>query len=291
VSSVSSSVSIWGAIEMTRPLVLKFGGELLEDKAHLATVVTSVRTIAASGAPLVIIHGGGKEIDAALKRAGIEKRQVDGLRITDQATLDIVVSVVAGAVNTRLVAALNAAGVRAVGLTGADASCGLAARAEPHHAVDGRSVDLEQVGVPCADADMRLLRTLTSDRFVPVVACIGIGRDGQLFNVNADTLAGHFAAQLDARRLVIAGATAGVLGDDGATLGELDAEAIADLIGSGTATAGMIAKLRACERAIAGGVADVVIVDGRDAAALAAAATEDVPHLATRIRCLTRLTP
>ena len=105
---------------MTRPLVLKFGGELLEDRAHLAGVVAAVTTIAATGTPLVVVHGGGKEIDAALKVAGIDKRQVDGLRITDDRTLDVVVSVLAGAVNTRFVAALTTAGVPAVGLTGAD---------------------------------------------------------------------------------------------------------------------------------------------------------------------------
>ena len=165
------------------------------------------------------MHGGGKEIDAALKVAGIEKRQVDGLRITDEATLDVVVSVLAGAVNTRFVAALNTAGVAAVGLTGADAACGLSAAAPPHQAVDGRIVDLGRVGVPEAGADMRLLQTLTAERFVPVIACIGLGRDGRLFNVNADTFAGHLAARLGARRLVIAGTTPGVLdaaGDDAA---------------------------------------------------------------------------
>src|SRR5262249_52705990 len=153
-----------------RPLVLKFGGELLEDKAHLGTVVSGVEAIVTSGAPVVIIHGGGKEIDNALKRVGIEKRQIDGLRITDEPTLETVVSVLAGTVNTRFVAALNKSGVKAVGLTGADASCGLSERAEAHRAVDGRSVDLDRVGVPCADADMTLIRTLTGGGFVPVVA-------------------------------------------------------------------------------------------------------------------------
>src|SRR5438067_13581712 len=142
----------------TRPLVLKFGGELLEDRAHLATVVASVARIAAA-TPVVIVHGGGKEIDAALKAAGLAKRQVDGLRITDEATLDVVVSVLAGAVNTRFVAALNAAGVSAVGLTGADGSCGLSAAAPPHRSVDGRLVHLGRVGVPDHDADMRVLET------------------------------------------------------------------------------------------------------------------------------------
>jgi acetylglutamate kinase len=267
---------------ITRPLILKFGGELLEDRAHLATLVGAISSIAACGSPIVIVHGGGKEIDAALKAAGLEKRQVDGLRITDEATLDVVVSVLAGAVNTRFVAALNAAGVAAVGLTGADGRCGLSAAAPPHCSVDGRVVDLGRVGIPDADADMRLLRTLTADGFVPVIACIGLGRDGRVFNVNADTFAGHLAARLGARRLVVAGTTPGVLDGSGATLPVLGADAIASLVGEGTATAGMIAKLRACEHALAAGVDDVVIVDGRDGAALEAAATT-VPPKATRL--------
>jgi acetylglutamate kinase len=266
----------------TRALVLKFGGELLDDRAHLAAVVGAVASTAA-GAPIVIVHGGGRDIDAALNVAGIEKRQVDGLRITDEPTLDVVVSVLAGAVNTRLVAALNTAGVAAVGLTGADGRCGLSVAAPPHRAVDGRVVDLERVGVPDADADMRIVRTLTAAGFVPVIASIGLGRDGRLFNVNADTFAGHLAARLGARRLVIAGTTPGVLGADGATLPVLGADAIAPLVSDGTATAGMIAKLRACEHALAGGVDDVVIVDGRDRAALEAAATSRAPARATKL--------
>jgi len=267
-----------------RPLVLKFGGELLEDRASLATVVSAVAAVVERGGLVAIVHGGGKEIDAALKRAGIETRQVDGLRITDPATLDIVVAVVAGAVNTRFVAALNAAKVRAVGLTGADGSCGVSEAAAPHRAVDGRTVDLGRVGIPCADMDMRLLHTLMSDGFVPVTACIGVGRGGELLNVNADTLAGHIATKLGARRLVIAGTTAGVLGDSGATLPVVDATDIAALVDTGTASAGMIAKLRACEHALAGGVDDVVIVDGRDRSALVGAAESSQPDTSTRIR-------
>ena len=266
-----------------RPLVIKFGGELIEDRAHLTEVVAGLSAIAANGTPLVVVHGGGKEIDAALKAAGLEKRQVEGLRITDELTLDVVVSVLAGAVNTRLVAALNNADVRAVGLTGADGSCGLSAAAPAHRTVDGRLVDLGCVGVPAEDADMQVVHTLTAGRFVPVIACIGLGRDGRLFNVNADTFAGHLAARLGARRLVIAGTTPGVLDGDGATLPVLGADAIARLVGDGTATAGMIAKLRACEHALAGGVDDVVIVNGRDRTALEGAATSGAPAAATRL--------
>src|SRR3954464_9167398 len=115
-----------------RPLLLKFGGELLENGSRLTTLVSAIARTATQGVPLVIVHGGGKEIDAALKAAGIEKRQVDGLRITDEPTLNVVVAVLAGTINTRLVAALNAAGVPAVGLTGADARCGLSEPAPPH---------------------------------------------------------------------------------------------------------------------------------------------------------------
>ena len=265
-----------------RPVVVKFGGELLEQPDRLSTVVGAMARVSRR-TPLVLVHGGGKEIDAALKGAGIEKRQVDGLRITDDRTLEVVVGVLAGSINTRLVAALGAAGVKAVGLTGADASCGLSEVAPPHRSVDGLTVDLGCVGVPTAAADPTLLTTLLDGGFVPVVASIGVTAEGRLLNVNADTFAGRVAERLEARRLVVAGTTAGVLDDRGATVAALEPADIERLIGSGTATAGMIAKLRACEQALAGGVRDVVIVDGRDAAALEAAALERAPARATRI--------
>ena len=248
-------------------------------------VVAAVAGIAATGIPLVVVHGGGKEIDTALATAGVKKRQVEGLRITDEATLEIVVAVLAGAVNTRFVAALLAAGTQAVGLTGADGACALAVVAPPHRTVDGAAVDLGRVGLPSAKADMRLLHTLLDDGFVPVVASIGVDREGRLLNVNADTMAGHLAGRLRARRLVIAGSTAGVLDAAGRTIPRLDPVAIGELVSGGTATAGMIAKLRACEQALADGVDDVVIVDGRDHDALAAASGPGgvVPRAATRV--------
>jgi len=280
-----------------RPIVLKFGGELLEDPARLHTVVAAVARVmaAAPALPLVIIHGGGREIDAALKVAGIEKRQVDGLRVTDEPTLDVVVSVLAGAVNTRLVAALTTAAVPAVGLTGADGPCGLSTVAPPHRmahqAADspadgttaGPFVDLGRVGIPVATADTRLLETLLRDRFVPTIASIGVDPEGRLLNVNADTFAGHLAARLLAQRLVIAGTTAGVLGADGATLPALDSAAMARLVADRTATAGMIAKLAACGHALASGVDDVVVVDGRDGGALELAVAGGAPANATRL--------
>ncbi len=128
-----------------------------------------------------------------------------------------------------------------------------------------------------------LVRTLLEERFVPVIASIGVTAEGQLLNVNADTFAGRLAERLEAKRLVVAGTTAGVLDDRGATVAVLELADIQRLIGSGTATAGMIAKLRACEEALANGVDEVVIVDGRDAAALEAAALDRAPSNATRI--------
>jgi len=263
-------------------IVLKLGGELLEEASRLQVIVAAVAAMAGS-APLAIVHGGGKEIDAALEAAGIEKQQVDGLRITDDRTLDVVVSVLAGTINTRLVTALTSAGVPAVGLTGADAGCGLAEEAPPHETVDGRAVNLGRVGIPSDAADPRVVSTLCSAGFVPVIACIGLNRQGALLNVNADTFAGHLAARLGARRLIVAGTTPGVLDDRGETLGVLDPAGVERLITGGTATAGMIAKLRACELAIARGVGEVVIVDGRERPDLIAAALAEPAMRATRL--------
>ena len=277
------------AADVQAPLVVKFGGELVEEdpdrsgRSRLQIVTAAMAKVAASGQPLVIVHGGGREIDEALKNAGIEKRQVEGLRITDESTLEVVVAVLGGTVNTRLVAALVMAGTPAVGLTGADGGCGWAEPAAAHRTVDGHVVDLGRVGVPSEAADMRLLTTLTAGGYVPVIACLGLGRDGRLLNVNADTFAGHLAARLGARRLVVAGTTAGVLDERGVTVPELDLPAIDRLIAGRTATAGMVAKLRACQFALQSGVPVVVIVDGRDGSALEQAALGSRPAGATRL--------
>jgi acetylglutamate kinase len=255
--------------------VLKLGGELLEDAVRLRALAGVIAHAAASG-PLVIVHGGGREIDAALRRAGIEKRQVDGLRVTDTATLDVVVEVLAGAVNTRFVAALNVAGARAVGLTGADAKLAVVTRAAPHQTVEGAQVDLGHVGHPSGAEVPQLLVDLVDRGYLPVVASLGMGTDGALFNVNADTLAADLAARFGARTLVIAGATAGVLDAAGRTIDRLNGAAIARLIASKVASAGMVAKLRACEDALARGVGEVVLMDGRDPAALEAMLAADL---------------
>ena len=249
---------------MARPrVVLKLGGELLEQPADLQRIAKGIAALAKHSA-LVVVHGGGREIDAALATAGIPKHQVDGLRVTDARTLDVVVSVLAGAINTRLVAAIRGAGGRPVGLTGADASVVMLRRAAPIVSVAGPTIDLGLVGSPVNNGAPQLVTDLLARGYIPVVACVGATRDGQLLNVNADTLASHLAAEVGAKRLVIAGDTSGVLDAEGQTIQQLTARGAAQLIKTGTANKGMIAKLEACRAALRRGVGDVLIANGRD---------------------------
>ena len=249
------------------PIVLKFGGELVEDSERIAALAARIATLSRK-TPVVLVHGGGREIDASLARAGIEKRQVDGLRITDEPTLEIVVGVLAGLVNTRFVAALGAAGVPAVGLTGADAGIGRVKPALPHVSTSGTTVDLGRVGEPVGREKPALLIDLCRKGYVPVISSIGASREGLLFNVNADTLAAHLAGRLKSPRLIIAGGTAGVLDENGSTIADMAFSDIDTLIGSGGATAGMIAKLGACRSAIEAGAREVFVADGKDFAGL-----------------------
>jgi acetylglutamate kinase len=244
-------------------VVLKLGGELLDQPQDVDRVARMIAALAKRSS-LVVVHGGGKAIDAALASAGIPKQQVDGLRITDPRTLDVVVSVLAGAINTRLVAAVRRAGAKPVGLTGADAAVVAVKRAAPIVSVSGARVDLGLVGTPIANGRPQLVTDLLDAGYIPVVACIGATRTGELMNVNADTLASHLAAALGAARLVIAGGTSGVLDDEGKTIGRLTTREAAALIKAGTANKGMVAKLQACQAALRRGVGDVVIANGRD---------------------------
>ena len=256
---------------MTGPLVLKLGGELLESGAERARIAAACAAIA-SRRPLVVVHGGGRAIDAELDRRGIAPRKVDGLRVTDAETLNVVVSVLAGNANTDLVAALVGQGVPAVGLTGVDAGIGRARAVAAHRTATGAVVDLGLVGDP-AGADTSLVSLLLVHGYVPVIASLGVETvdpgatpvddSPRVLNVNADVMACRVAAGLPASELVIAGTTAGVLDDRGDRLPALDADAIDALIEGGTATAGMIAKLSACRQALLDGVARVRIVDGR----------------------------
>lgn len=250
--------------------VLKLGGELLEDAAAMKAMASAVQRLASSG-KVVVVHGGGRAIDAELRLRGLEPAFVDGLRVTDGAAMESVVAVLAGRTNTAFVGALYAAGVRAVGLTGADAGIGLCTKAPLFTSTSGGRVDLGLVGEP-ANAPVTLLQDLTALGYVPVVASIGVTPEGTLLNVNADTLAGQLAAAVCADRLIIAGGTAGVLDSSGTTIPSLALEQVDAMIASGEAHSGMVAKLRACRTALTRGVNEVSIVTGRGAVDLEGAA-------------------
>lgn len=252
--------------------MLKVGGELLEDAGAMRVAATAVAALAADG-PVAVVHGGGRAIDADLKARGRAPKFVDGLRVTDAETLETVVGVLAGRINTAFVAALVAAGVKAVGLTGADAAIGISTLAPPLTTTVGTVADLGLVGIPRADAPARLLEDLLDLGYVPVVASIGVSADGTLLNVNADTLAAHLARTAGATRLIVAGKTAGVFDAAGATCPRLDASEARAMVAAGTARDGMVAKLTACLYAIDGGVEAVRIVDGRNGGYESAAGT------------------
>jgi acetylglutamate kinase len=246
---------------MSHLTVLKIGGELLEDAAAVERIARGIVALAARER-LLVVHGGGRTIDAELRGRGLAPRFVDGLRVTDAAALDAVLSVLAGRTNPRLVAAIGAAGGRAVGLTGADAAVGLCERAPRFTAVSGESFELGLVGHPVR-TDATLLQDLVALGYLPVVCSIGVDRDGALLNVNADTLAAHLAVALGARRLIVAGTTPGVLDPSGNRLCALGLGDIERMIASRTAHSGMVAKLAACRHAALGGVADISIVAGQ----------------------------
>lgn len=252
----------------TAPVLVKFGGELVETAERLAAVGEALTTFARQG-PLVVVHGGGREIDAELARRGVPKQSVDGLRITDAPTLEAVVAVLAGTINTRLVAHLVARGIKAVGLTGVDGALARSTRVAAHVTAAGAQVDLGLVGDPATGADLDVVAHLVAGGYVPVIASLGVSAEDGVLNVNADTLAAHVAAGIGARELLLVGGTAGVLDAAGATIATLTPDQATALMQDGTASAGMIAKLRAALTANARGVGTVAIVDGRSAEAIA----------------------
>jgi acetylglutamate kinase len=243
--------------------VLKLGGELLEDAAAVRTAAAAILRLRASG-PIVVVHGGGRAIDAELRRRGQTPAFADGLRITDADTLDAVVMVLAGRTNTELVAAIGGAGGKAVGLTGADAQIGLCLAAKPIRTQAGEVVTLGLVGEP-AIASVTLVEDLLRAGYVPVVASVGTTADGTLMNINADTFAAHLATGLAANRLLIVGTTAGVFDQSGRTIPAMTEDDVEALTAAGAAHSGMIAKLTACLYAASRGVGHVSIVGGRDA--------------------------
>ena len=231
--------------------VVKLGGSLLDDHARRAAALSKIVARWNAGEQVVLVHGGGKHIDAALSRAGIAKRTHAGLRVTDDATLDIVVSVLGGTVNKMLVSELTKLGVRAAGISGCD---GGTLVAEQHPPIDG--VDLGHVG-QVTRANRGLIRAMLTSGVMPVVSSVAIGEDGALFNVNADTAAAAMAASLGATELRFLTDVEGFLDATGAVVPNLHATEVEHLLEN--VSGGMKPKLQAALTALRQGVAKVTI--------------------------------
>lgn len=246
--------------------VVKYGGHAMGNAEAARDFAEDVVLLKAVGINPVVVHGGGPQIGAMLKRLDVESRFVDGLRVTDAETARVAEMVLSGAINKEIVAWIGGAGGRAVGLSGKDSGLVRATKVtrttkDPGSLIE-QAVDLGFVGEPAA-IDRRVLDTLSDAGIIPVIAPIGMGDDGHTYNINADTMAGAIAAALGAARLFLLTDVAGVLDKAGALLTDLDPAKIAALQGDGTISGGMIPKLETCVSAVEGGVDAAVILDGR----------------------------
>ena len=249
-----------------RTFVVKYGGHAMGDPKAAREFAEDVVLLKAVGINPVVVHGGGPQIGAMLKRLGVESSFVDGLRVTDKATADIAEMVLSGAINKELVGWIAQAGGKAIGISGKDGGLVTATKVErttkdPESNIE-RVVDLGFVGEPSA-VDTTILDTVSAAGMIPVVAPIGAGKDGHTYNINADTMAGAIAAALGAARLFLLTDVKGVLDKSGELLTDLDPVAIKALREDGTISGGMIPKLETCIHAVEGGCDAAVVLDGR----------------------------
>jgi acetylglutamate kinase len=233
--------------------VIKLGGSLLEEKDRRGAALAEIVAAWNRGEQVVLVHGGGKHIDARLIELGIPKRTHAGLRITDDATLAVVVSVLAGSVNKMLVAELNALGVRAAGISGSDAGTLIA---EPHPPIDG--VELGHVG-RVTSANRTLIRAMLNYGILPVISSVAQGPEGTLLNVNADTAATAIAESLGAKALHFITDVAGLLDAQGNVVARLTIDEAHLFLASDFVTGGMKPKLEAALRALSRGVGTISI--------------------------------
>jgi len=234
-------------------VVIKFGGHAMGDDDAMASFARDIVLLQQVGVNPVIVHGGGPMINEMLKKLGVVSEFVDGMRVTDAATVEVVEMVLSGSVNKRIVQAINAQGGRAVGISGKDASLVVCDPADPK---------LGFVGVP-AEVDPTLLHSLFKDNIIPVVAPLGAGRDGETYNINGDVVAGAIAAALQADRLQLLTDVAGVKNAAGDVVTELTAQDVERMIAEGTIAGGMIPKVETALKAVRAGVRACTIVDGR----------------------------
>jgi acetylglutamate kinase len=242
-------------------MVIKFAGVLLEDEALVRELAGHVATLAKHGHEILVVHGGGRAFTATLKRMGMESKFVSGLRVTDGETRDAAVMVFGGLLNKRLAGAISAAGQPAVGISAADASCFTAAPLV-HNDVEG---GLGYVGYLTA-VNTPFLESLWRENLLPVASCLGLGNDGELYNINADHMAAASAEFIGADQLIYLTDVAGVLDGD-KVLSEISCAQMDQLVESRVVSGGMVLKLEAAKRALEGGVRQVHIVGGNLAAA------------------------
>ena len=235
--------------------VVKYGGHAMGDADLAEDFAEDVVLLKAVGINPIVVHGGGPQIGAALKALGIESRFVDGLRVTDAETMKVAEMVLSGSINKEIVSWIAAEGGRAVGISGKDGRLVTATKVQSEQ-------DLGFVGEP-DDVDTRILDTISKAGMIPVVAPIGVGADGQTYNINADTMAGALAIATGAERLFLLTDVPGVLDKDKKLLSDLTPRDIAGLKEDGTIHGGMIPKLQTCIDAVEGGVDAAVILDGR----------------------------
>ena len=241
-------------------IVIKFAGALLEDGAQVRELAGHVARLAKHGHEILVMHGGGRIFTATLKRMGIESTFVSGLRVTDSETRDAAVMVFGGLLNKRLAGAISAAGQPAVGISASDAGC-FSAAPLVHNDVEG---SLGFVGY-LTTVNTPFLESLWREKLLPVASCLGLGADGELYNINADHMAAAAAEFIGADHLIYLTDVAGVLDGD-RVLSAISCEQIEDLVHSRVVAGGMVLKLEAAKRALEGGVRQVLIVGGDSAA-------------------------
>jgi acetylglutamate kinase len=243
-------------------IVIKYGGSAMVDEALKASFAQDVTLLRYIGLRPVIVHGGGPQIGELLKRLGKESTFVDGMRVTDDETMEVVEMVLGGRVNAEIVSLIGGAGGKAVGLTGKDCSL---IRARRLSGAGGE--DLGRVGTP-DQIDPGIVSAMTQDGYIPVIAPVGLDESGETVNINADLAAGTLAEALDAEKLMLLTDVEGVLDADGKLVQALELEAARRLARDGTVQGGMIPKLECCATAVARGVRSAHIIDGRVAHAL-----------------------
>ncbi|HSG88380.1 MAG TPA: acetylglutamate kinase [Pseudomonadales bacterium] len=253
-----------------KTIVVKFGGNAMVDEALQASFARDIVLMKLVGMNPVVVHGGGPQIGELLERLNIKSEFIDGMRVTDAATMDVVQMVLGGLVNKDIVSLINTAGGRAIGLTGKDADLIRARRMQIRRDGGGATpelaapeiIDIGHVG-EVESIDRSVIDLLIRSEYIPVIAPIGIGPDGASYNINADVVAGRMAEALRAEKLILLTNTRGLLDADGQLLTGMTAQRVQELIADGTIHGGMLPKIRHALEAVENGVRSAHIIDGR----------------------------